>query len=227
MSIAIHGSPSVTTPSGGSNAITANCPTSSVGDVRVAILSLNDNSLQTWTIPTGWTQRVNYHHNAAVFDSFQVAVFTYVCVGSDPATALFTASGGEVNQAIIIAYSGVSTTAPWDTQSTNDGGNAAPTGLTISTAVANELVLWISNNDGQLTSVPAGFTTRVDGSTNAGETGTFVGIYDKIFSASGATGALVGATSGNNDWIVVVGALTPAAGAAPGDSLFFGCGTTS
>jgi len=225
MSIAIHGSPSVTTNGGGP--ITANCPPSSAGDVRVAILSLNDNSLQNWTFPSGWTQRVNYHHNATFFDSFQVSVFTYVCSGSDPATALFSVASGTINQAIIIAYSGVDNTTPWDTFSGADGGNAAPTGASINTAVANELVLWISNNDGPLTSVPAGFTTRVDGSTNQGATNTFVGVYDKIFPASGATGALAGATSGNNDWIVVVGALTPAAGAAPGDSLFFGCGTTS
>jgi hypothetical protein len=218
MTIAIRGTPTQTT----SNGVCAK-PTGVVsGDVLVALLgNYNAAAVTSWT-STGWTVLTTQAERGGPGGSdLNCAVMYKVAGGSEPSSYTFSQTGsfGNVN-VIIVAYSGVDNSTPFDSSFTSNnsaGNNATVTGTSITVTNTNDLLLWMwFGDDSSLTAAPSGsigsLTQRVDGTTTGPVNLDFgvYGWYDGALSASGSTGNYSVTSTFADTWIVFMAALNAA-----------------
>jgi hypothetical protein len=135
-------------------------PTSSVGDLLLMWLCNESNPTMT-TAPVGWTARGGrVVSGASDTESF---VYYRVATGSD--SAAHTLSSAQRGIAIVVPYTGVDATTPFDVATTHEaeasGTSWAPTGITPVTNGA-ELVSFI------VADLSASFATYFDGLTTPG-----------------------------------------------------------
>lgn len=160
----------------------------------------------------GWTA---IHDTLNTGPSPDINAFSFwKLAASEGASYDFTWGGDSVwNQAAVIAISGADGTTPLDgTPTENTGSSAAPTGLSITTAAAGSLLVWMSFNfDGRSTSTyDSPLTEQFDssGSTNlALATGN-----QAVAGASGNKAAVYSATT---NWIIQMVAIQVPTGGGP------------
>jgi hypothetical protein len=90
--------------------------------------------------------------------------------------------------------------------------NAGPVAVSMTTTVANTLLVWIATNwDANIADVPAGYTSALSNSTDNGWRAATL-----VQATAGATGTITSATTATSAWNTWFGALkpTPAAAAA-------------
>lgn len=187
-----------------------NKPTGTLqNDVMVALVLTYDNASETYTPPSGWTILGTQQVESASGDITVSAAYYKVAGASEPSSYTWTISPAAYTDIAIVSYSGVDTTTPVDTSSANHGFTGTRTGTGITTAAANEMVLWLSAGYGQVLNAggPTGFTNRAtwDGVNE---------IWEKSFASAGATGNITATQGGTDSWTAHVVALNPAGGAA-------------
>lgn len=187
------------------------------GDVCVALVSSYED---TGTVITGPAEGWTLQHRADWDGFITSATFTRVMTGSDVSNPTWTSSSAFLPQVLISAYRGVDNTTPWDTTATDNAADldGHPTGLSITTATAGALLLYLITMDGSagtgLIAVPSGFSAIRAGGTGEGGVTNATAICDFTQSSAGASGNQVG-TSGVDYWVVTLGALRPDGGAPP------------
>lgn len=140
--------------------------------------------------------------------------------GAPAATYAFTvnpAAGFGGPDVATICLRGVDQTTPVDTSSTGNGSPSGGTTITapsLTTALANELLVWFWwGNDTALSSNPSGFTQQL--SQAAPLTAAPEAIFTKTQVAAGATGAVTASTAPTtDDWLVCMIAVESSGGAA-------------
>jgi len=177
------------------------------GDIMVATVVWFDSLGLTVTPPSGWT----------LFSTAEFTVFTpggpvhsklywKLAGGSEPADYTWTISAGPYTEVGILAYSGVDNTTPIDASASDIGeGGGTVTPPSITTTVANTVLLAFLHDYGNAMSTPSGMTQRAlwDASINL--------IADEARAATGATGTRADGSSFGK-WSAHLIALKPAGG---------------
>lgn len=136
------------------------------GDVLIMIAHAWGGGTPTLTTPTGWTSRGFHNPGADVF-----GCYTRVADGSEGASVTVTASVSTMSNIGILAYSGATgvdaVTDFGSTQST-----ATPTIPSVTTTVANGMVVGVAGFQGATSATPAaGWTERLDHNASSGSGG--------------------------------------------------------
>jgi hypothetical protein len=166
------------------------------GDFLVIAACNNGNN--AFSALSGFANRLNVNPSAG---TFEVAVWTRLCDGSEASTFSPAASSGAPTGWVVVAlcYSAAAAVT-FDAIGTDDHTSAATStswvSNGVSTAAANEMVLFLSFNKGfgnpaTGASPPSGFTEELDTSVT-GNPSSFKSIYaaDKVFSGTGPTGSI-------------------------------------
>lgn len=159
----------------------------------------------TLTPPAGWSTA------CAQQDTGNGSIYSFKKIASgESGDYTFTVSGSSpFISGSISNWSGTSASTPYDTCGTiGSGTGTTATATTLTTAVANEVVLFIQgNDDGSGTpGIPSGYASC--GSVDV--SGSFEGYSCgyKVVAASGATGSLTASTP-NGPWYAVQNAIRP------------------
>lgn len=154
-----------------------------VGDLLVLAFSIKTATAQTFTVPAGWTQRVNLSVNAPV-----VAVYTKVCVAADiGASVAVSWTTSAIYSVEISAISGVDTDNPFE--SIVSGNGAASTTVNYGTAqvgLPGCAILMVAGWDtgaATTSSFPTSFQTGVNLAAGTTASGLLVGTTSTIVAA--------------------------------------------
>ncbi|WP_454626946.1 hypothetical protein [Bradyrhizobium cenepequi] len=160
----------------------------------------------TPTAPSGWTM-IGTATSVVDPSGFNGKFYLYwKRAASEGASFTFTHAAAS-SQAFIAAYSGcVMSGSPVDVSSSNSGTGSTSTGTGVTTAGANELLLWIAHNwDIAAVTPPAGMVERFEG---------LICLADTRQVAAGATGNKATTANGNtitqSPWVARLIALKPA-----------------
>lgn len=222
--------------------VTTGLPTLQAGDLLVACLAYRTSSTQSITLPTGgeWTRVAERKANNTLTTTSAVASGMMAhCVrgASDPNFAFSFPVVPSVTIGRIVAYRGVDTSSPQDTQTsfTTAVNTTAVSGTGLTTANDDELIVamaaggqeagWLNFAAATDPAVATAATAivanpergawleRSDNSTTTGAD-TSLGIFDAIKASAGATGNLSVTASLAASHVVIAGAFKRAAGGA-------------
>jgi hypothetical protein len=172
------------------------------GDVMVAAVDVKVNP--TVTAPSGWTLVVSTVNGS----NMTQRVYTKVATAGEPASYQWSFNESRAATGGILAYSGVSTSAPVQVFSAQIGSSASIVAPSVTTASSGALVLGVFGiANGAAISPPAGMTERGE---IASSTKIKTEVADYVPSAAGATGSktAAAASSGPNVGQLIV--LRPA-----------------
>lgn len=202
---------SVATNEASGTSVTVNVPSGTVdGDVMIAQISWMSNTVKTVTPPGGWTLL-----ETDVNSAFEQRTYVRVA-SSEPANYAWTFSGTVRVEAGIGSFIGVDNTTPIDVS--NGQFNSSSTSVTapsVTTTVANALLVFCGSGNGQGTyTPPSGMTEQWDDNTTIGTLDVSFEMAIETLGAAGATGTRVATLSGALGNIGQLIALKPAAVAA-------------
>lgn len=183
-----------------------------VGDFMLASVAIHDGNAVVVTPPTGWTQILRTDNET------NVSVVTYwKAVGaSEPSSYLWTLSPQTRAQGGITRYSGVDPANPIDVVAGNGGLGTIATTSSVTTSVANEIVVAVYalhvgglNHAGDFFGAPLGMTERYDASYTAA--GPTIAEFDGVQTVPGNTGIKTSDIAGNKqrDWVSQIIAFRP------------------
>jgi hypothetical protein len=185
--------------------LTLPVPTVSAGDVMIASVAVKGATAAVMvTVPSGWTQiaRADNDTNVSLISYWKVAS------ASEPASYAWTIQDQTRAEGGITGYSGVDTSNPIDTSSTNTGRGKIATTTATTTGTPNEEVIALFATDVGTTSSNGYFSaptttsmTQKYNASNAAQ-GPSVAAFDKLQSATGTTGTISSGTGDNKtrDW---------------------------
>ncbi len=195
------------TASGNTNvtSLTISVPSgTAANDLLLATISTDGDV--TFNTPTGWTL---LNQGPSPGNDSTLAVFYRIAGGSEPTTYTFTWSGNQQAAGAILRYTGVDSITPINTFATATGTSASPTAPSVTTTVADTMVVRIFGADFSGTiSPPPGNTLRVGLSSSTGNGATSLGAADLTQAAAGATGTAA-FTYVNEQWRSMTVALAP------------------
>jgi hypothetical protein len=205
---------SLATATRGSNgtSLTINKPTGTTqGDLLIAILSKDGTG--AINTPSGWTL-INEGSSGTGSGNIRLGVFYKVAGASEPSSYTITWSDSEQAVGAILRYSNFCTGNPINVSGSATGGSNTPTAPSVTTTVADTLVLRIYGADGDLgagAGYPSGHTGRFSIESNSGSDTCSGGAADRTQTAIGATGTaafnLTG--TGSERWRAVTLAIKP------------------
>lgn len=206
MAIAINGSPTTASGSGGTCTLTVPAATDD-GDLLVVVI--DQRGLNAITLPGGWdTRALNTSNINTLLTCTRIA-------SSEPASYDWTWSGTPLFEGVMIAYSGVNTTTPMDVAgATNADGVGSTTAVAPSlTTVTNDAMLicaWGGRANVISWSLPGSMTPR-----RTIASAPSLAVAEELVPSAGATGTRT-ATITATPWAAHSIALRPAstAGAA-------------
>lgn len=136
---------------------------------------------------------------------------------SESGSYTFTRTGGNWQNGFMVAVQNcILSGSPFDVVGTtnHEASTSTPTGLSITTTVANTLVVMATvSYDGYTGSAPSGMTERVDSASGAGQW------HDLSFPSAGATGDKVASIAGGSSTRSVLFALKEEAGGGGGPTV--------
>lgn len=222
------------------------------GDLMIACIGYRSNA--AFTVPGDWnlvaTQQSSGDTDAT--NGIASGVMMWAVRGASAPTLTFNRTAGNVAQGRIFGYSGNQRTSPFDTGSANTlaVASATVTTGTITTALANELIVAMTSAGDTLTA--SAFDAATDPTTASGATdtttvptaGTWIertddstgtgadhglAIADAIRAAAGATGTIQATISASARHVMIVAAfkidLAPTVSPNTADATAFSTGT--
>jgi hypothetical protein len=170
-----------------------------------------------FSAPSGWTRYASglgTGGNQIRFDAYRKVISN---AAGEPASYVFDWSGtGQSPDALgaIEAWIGVDNTTPIDvTASTNQGNSASEVASGITTVTNGcQIVGDFSNDQHEAITKPGGTTERYNLNTGAGNNA--IESSDDNQASAGATGTRTATTVGTDNFVAILTALRPAAGAA-------------
>jgi hypothetical protein len=203
--IAIRGATSAT----GLDSLTLTPPaTTQAGDVMVAQVANRDGA-STLTPPAGWT--LVSRTSATTVTS---AIYWKVATASESAVTWTLASANVQMVGGIAAYSGVNTTSPVHTSGFATGQGTTATAPSVTTTVANTMLVHTIIKRQEALAAPAGTTARWSLTSGTGSGMAGATAADVLFAGTGASTAR-SSSSGSNfitEWVAYTVALRPALG---------------
>jgi hypothetical protein len=220
-SIAYVASSSSALTSSGVGSVTITAPAGlATGNVMIAYVAQNTSILPAVSAaPSGWTALLEQDDGSSIGGSVYYRVATAADVAG-VTTYTWTFQNSARSGGLILAFSGVSTTAPVAANASQANANSGSyTAPSVTPGMANtELVVLFGagNGNGSMNS-PTGTASAFVGATGAGPNGIVIGAFTEALTASTATGQLQ--SSGNNSAanIGATLALQPASGAGTPD----------
>lgn len=216
--------------------INVNIPGSaSIGDLALLFCDSNASGV-TWTTPSGWTVVPGTPANSSFGNS--LAAFYRVLDGTEGTSVTLSITGGTTRSlaASIVAYSGINPTTPiLDTPTTfgSSSGTTTASFPSVTLSAANEIVVtavgWSgSNGAGSSVTPPTGYTERQDVSTAiAAVAEGLIEVSDKLFVASGTTGAFTATVANSGAVAAIAVPLNPATGVVGEAAQFADTGTVA
>lgn len=175
-----------------------------VGDILVAFFLGWDDTGRTITPPAGWTFRGRENSTGAA----TIAVYTMVYASGT--TWTWTQSGPGFMRIVVLAYSGIDTTTPFDTFSVGTGNPSSPATIAaLTTGAANEILVAAWMSGANAVGTPATMTSRGNPAIDGGPSR----FADETFATAASTGTR-SATMTSDEWTGIMIALRPAGGAA-------------
>jgi hypothetical protein len=177
------------------------------GDVLVAAVQVRGMSSDTITAPTGWNLiRRDSDPNSQV----TAATYWKLAGASEPATYTFTTNGGR-SVVGIDDYSGVDPSTPINVSGAASGTSAAPAAPSLTTTVANTMLIALATLRQQgASTTPAGMTSRWNQNTAGGANSVGGAGADVAFAGPGATGSKGFTTASSSEWLAQSVAIEPA-----------------
>jgi hypothetical protein len=220
-SIAYVASSESTLSSSGVGSVTITAPAGlATGDVMIAYVAQNTSSLPAVSAaPSGWTALLEQDDGSSIGGSVYYRVATSADVAGTT-TYTWTFQNSARSGGLILAFSGVSTTAPVATSASQANANSGTyTAPSVTPGMANtELVVLFGagNGNGGMNS-PTGTASAFVGGTGAGPNGIVIGAFTEALTASTATGQLQSSANNSAVNIGATLALQPASGAGTPD----------
>ena len=186
-------------------------PGTTAGDLLVAQVS-NWGGPATLTPPAGWTlvrRDSAFQANGAA--QVTSALFWRVAVATEPASATFQLAASVDMAGGIAAYSGVSTTSPVDAHEAATGTSATATVPSVTTTVANTMLVHVITKRQEQLPAPAGTAERWRQISGTGTSIQGVSAGDVSFTGPGATPVRnsTSASTFSSEWIGQTLALRP------------------
>ncbi len=179
---------SSSTPGGsGATSVSVSRPTGTVvGDVLIAVLTVDSGTTPVITAPSGWTLITD----AVAGTNVRTVSWWHTAAVGDPASWTWTTAASKSMAAAVVAYSGVDTISPVvvsgvANHTTNTTLHVAPSVISTVAGGVHVAVAGVSNTT--TTTPAAGLTERVDRSATSSN-GVTLHIGDRIQSGTGATG---------------------------------------
>ena len=180
------------------------------GDLLVMLVQVEKASpANPPTIPTGWTRHAN--NNNLQFNDRNYTVYTRVADGTEGATITLTTGANSSGHIVILAYSGASGMDAFSNYGSAQAG-ATPTVPSVTTTVANDLVLGIVFNNGAASAtVAAGWTERTDHQSS--NTNDHIYVMEWTQASAGATPTATPTlnVSNRNSWTYSLAIQAPTA----------------
>jgi MSHA biogenesis protein MshQ len=220
-SIAYVASSASALSSSGVGSVTITAPAGlASGDVMIAYVAQNTSGLPAVSAaPTGWIAVLERDDGSSIGGSVYYRVATSADVAGTT-TYTWTFQGSARSGGLILAFSGVSASAPVVTSASqanaNSGFYTAPS-VTPGTANTELVVLFAAGNGNGGMNSPAGTASAFVGGTGAGPNGLVIGAFTEALTASTATGQLQSSVNNSAVNIGVTLALQPGSGAATPD----------
>jgi hypothetical protein len=225
-SIAYVASSAPALSSSGVGSITITAPAGlASGDVMIAYVAQNTGGLPAVSAaPTGWTAVLERDDGSSIGGSVYYRVATSAdAAGTTNYTWTFQQS--EPSGGLILAFSGVSATAPVSTSASqvnaNSGSYTAPS-VTPGMANTELVVLFAADNGNGGINSPTGMASAFVGGTGAGPNGIVIGAFTEALTASTATGQLQSSVNNSAVNIGITLALQPGSGAGTPDHFAIG-----
>ncbi len=182
------------------------------GNFLVAALSIDGGV--TITPPAGWTEILQTSDG----DRTNLGVWYRVATGSEPSSYTFSWGANEKATGAILRYSGVDNANPIDGFGAAFGNSINPTAPSVTTTVADTLVLRVAAMEGEKLPTPssgvypAGTDGRYAHQTSGSGSSTGAGA-DLAQASAGATGTAAFTLSGAKAWVTATIAIRPGSGA--------------
>lgn len=171
---------------------------------------------------TGWNLEATNTNLYATGGAGQLGILSKVATSSEPTsyTINCTITGGTISNftsALVVQYSGVDTTTPFDASSLTNSGFSTTTSAIAPSVTATQIgtmvVVYATQNGTAITN-PSGFTSR-----QAPSISTSASMWsDKAMTASGATGTTAATLASSTQWKAGTVVLTAAGGGGGGGS---------
>lgn len=189
------------------------------GDLLIAMINYRSNA--AFTMPSGWALCAPTQNTGDTVTSGGIAsgMMCYIIRGASAPANVWTRTGGDLGNGVIVAYSGVDTSSPLDGTGTSNTLAVAATACTtasITTTQADSLIVSFNSCGDNFTASafratnPATSSTTVTDTTTAPTAGAWLrrlvsgtntgadgalAFADAVRSTAGATGALLSTTS--------------------------------
>jgi hypothetical protein len=198
------------TSAAGLNSLTLTPPAATqAGDVMVAQVANRDGTYAL-TAPAGWALVTRDSSSATVTS----ALYVKVAGANEPAATFSMATGNVQMVGGIVAYSGVSTSNPVDTFAVGAGQGTSATVPSVTTTVANAMLVHTFLKRQEFLAAPAGTTPRwgLTSGTGAGNAGATAA--DVLFAGPGVSTARSSSSANSfvTEWVAHTVALRPALG---------------
>jgi len=220
-SIAYVASSASALSSSGVGSVTITAPAGlASGDVMIAFVAQNTSGLPAVSAaPTGWTAVLERDDGSSIGSSVYYRVATSADVAGTT-TYAWTFQGSARSGGLILAFSGVSASAPVVASASQANANSGfYTAPSVTPGIANtELVVLFAADDGNGgMNSPAGTASAFVGGTGAGPNGIVIGAFSEALTAATATGQLQSSVNNSAVNIGVTLALQPGSGAGTPD----------
>ena len=186
-------------------AITITVPAgAAVGDVLIGVISIDDDSNDPLTAPTGWTL-IRLGNGGS--DGPTLVAYYRLVDGTEAASYTFLWSAGEQAAGAILLYRGADPRVPINVTSTmRTGEDTSYTAPDVTTTVTNTTVIRVVATDDSNSPIthPPGTTERVDIDSSA----STLGVADATQAAAGATGT-ASFSDPSEPWATLTMALQP------------------
>jgi cellulose synthase/poly-beta-1,6-N-acetylglucosamine synthase-like glycosyltransferase/DNA-binding NarL/FixJ family response regulator len=173
------------------------------GDLMLAFITISPK--KTPTPPAGW----NFITSASEGNNVSTYAYWRLAAAGDPVGWTWTWSGSTAHSTAGISYSGVDTVTPVDTSAgASDAGGSTHTAPSVTTAVANEMIVTAHALDTLATwTPPTGMTERSD----HGLGGASMEVNEVLKPTAGATGTFDATSSVSGSAANITVALRPGA----------------
>jgi hypothetical protein len=194
----------VGTPAEGDSTCTCSPPSGIAnGDLLVGIIVGLYQDITSNAALSGWTHKHSFVSGETRFS------ILYKYASGESGNYAFGMAGALFTSGVVLRITGAVTSGdPFDVIGAGSSGlSTTATAASVTTTVANTLLLWIAgwvNGGTTLSGNPSGMTEHVEA--------TILAVYSEAIAATGATGTRAGTISNSEDWGAILMAIKEPAG---------------
>ncbi len=192
-------------------------PGTAANDVLIAQVSNRGTFSSTLTPPSGWNLIRRDPGTGTSGSAVTAALYWRLATSSEPASAVFTLTSSSTMQMVggIAAYSGVHSSSPVLTSGSATGLSATATAPSVTTTVADAMLVHTVTKRQEVPNPPLGPTSRWGLVSGPGTASAGAAAADEVLAAPGAAPARSWTSPTNfmAEWLTHTVALRPAPGA--------------